>query len=499
MTPEFTDNFSWNRGAHAFKFGGSVRAARDTQVQPTIANYTFPNVAAYLAAKSGVNPRAYLNFIQTLGNPAMSYNSLFSGAYAQDTWKPRSNVTITYGLRYDVYSPPSANENSPFDYSRHFRTDRNNVAPRLGVAVGSGKTVVRASGGIFYDPFQTDLYRRALLNNGSPQYFAVSLLAQQPFAPSFPNVLPTSIQGLPAITQDITTVDPDLATLYSANANVSVSRELSSDLAVTATYLFTRGNRLPVYRNINLIPSGLTLADGRPIFGTGKVYPGFGNILVAESVGQSIYNGLNLTLNKRFSRGLEVFATYTWSHAIDDAPEQNNIDSANLVLSDPTDRRRDRGNSLSDRRHAFNGNLLYMPSVASGNRFMRALVNGNVLALMATIQSGDVFNIGSNQILNGDPSIPASLQRPVFVGRNTLRAPRTAELNMRYVRAFPVHDSLRLEFIAESTNILNRTNVVSLNSTALVSTAGFMLANPSQTWTSALDQRLLQLGIRVVF
>ncbi|MBV8820678.1 MAG: hypothetical protein JO022_20120, partial [Acidobacteriaceae bacterium] len=132
----------------------------------------------------------------------------------------------------------------------------NNVAPRLGMAIGLGKTVVRASGGTFYDPFQTDVYRRALLNNGSPQYFAISLLANQPFAPSFPNVLPTSIQGLPAITQDITTVSPDFATLYSGNANVSVSRELSADLAVTATYLFTRGNRLPVYRNINLVPSG---------------------------------------------------------------------------------------------------------------------------------------------------------------------------------------------------------------------------------------------------
>jgi hypothetical protein len=229
------------------------------------------------------------------------------------------------------------------------------------------------------------------------------------------------------------------------------------------------------------------------------VYPGFGNILVAESVGQSIYNGLNLTLSKRFSRGLEAFATYTWSHAIDDAPEQNNIDSSNLVLSDPTNRRRDRGNSLTDRRHAFNGNLLYTPSVASGNRFTRALVNGNVFAMMATIQSGDVFNIGSNQILNGDPSIPASLQRPLFVGRNTLRAPMTAELNIRYVRAVPVHESLRLEVLGEATNLLNRTNVVGLNTTAIASPSGGVLVGPSQAWTAAVDQRLLQVGLRLRF
>ncbi|MCL4852011.1 MAG: hypothetical protein KJZ78_11610, partial [Bryobacteraceae bacterium] len=151
-----------------------------------------------------------------------------------------------------------------------------------------------------------------------------------PFAPAFPAVLPAIPQGvLP--TQDITTVSPDFASLYSVNANVSISREIGRDLAVTATYLYTRGNRLPVIRNINLVPSGQQLADGRPIFTSARALPGFGNILVAEAVGQSVYNGLNLTLNKRFSHGLEMFATYTWSHAIDDAPEQNNIDSPNFL------------------------------------------------------------------------------------------------------------------------------------------------------------------------
>ena len=73
--------------------------------------------------------------------------------------------------------------------------------------MGLGKTVVRAGGGVFYDPFQTDLYRRALLNNGSPQYFAVSLTPQMPFAPSFPSVLPVNPQDLPSFMQDITTVE----------------------------------------------------------------------------------------------------------------------------------------------------------------------------------------------------------------------------------------------------------------------------------------------------
>lgn len=498
-TPEVSENFSYNLAKHALKFGGSIRAIRDTQVQATAALYTFPNVAAYLAARDSLNPRSYASFIQTLGEPSIKYNSLFGALYAQDTWKPRANITVTYGMRYDVYRPPDANKDAPFEHSRKFRTDMNNVAPRLGVALGHGKTVVRASAGIFYDPFQTDLYRRALLNNGNPAFFAISLTPQLPFAPAFPAVFSDIPQGFTPTLQDITTVSPDFASLYSANANVSISREIARDVAVTATYLYTRGNRLPVVRNINLVPSGQQLADGRPIFGSTRVFPGFGNILAAESVGQSVYNGLNLTLTKRFSRGLEMFGTHTWSHAIDDAPEQNNIDSSNFLLSDPTNRRRDRGNSLTDRRHAFNGNLVYTPVLQSGNRALQYLVNGNRIAVIATIQSGDVFNMGSNRVLNGDPSTSNAFQRPLFIGRNTLRAPRTSEFNVRYARLFPLRERMNLEFIAESTNVFNRTNVVGLNSTAAVDPLGNIVAWPSLDWTAALDQRLLQLGFRFTF
>ena len=499
MTPEVSENFSYNLAQHALKFGGSFRAIRDTQVQATAALYTFPSIAAYVAARDGLNPRSYVSFIQTVGEPSMTYNSLFSGLYAQDTWKPRANITVTYGVRYDVYRPPEANTTSPFAYSQRFRTDKNNIAPRLGVAVGRGKTVVRASVGIFYDPFQTDQYRRALLNNGTPSFFAISAIPQLPFAPAFPNVFSGVPQGFTPSIQDITTVSPDFASLYSVNANVSISREITRDLALTATYLFTRGNRLPVIRNINLVPSGQQLADGRPVFGSARVFPGFGNILSAESVGQSVYNGLNFTLNKRLSRGFEMFATYTWAHAIDDAPEQNNIDSPNFLLSDPSNRRRDRGNSLTDRRHAFNGNLLYTPVLQGGSRVLRYLVNGNRFAVIATIQSGDVFNMGSNRVLNGDPSTASTFQRPLFIGRNTLRAPRTSEFDVRYTRLFPVGERMKLEFIAESTNIFNRTNVVGLNSTATVDAAGNIVAWPSLAWTAALDQRLVQLGFKFSF
>ena len=502
-TPEFVDNFSYNAGTHSAKAGFSIRSIRDTQTQATNTTYTFPTIATYLAAANGTAPIGYSSFVQTFGNPSISYNSLFTGLFAQDSWKPRRNMTLTYGVRYDVYRPPDANKNSPFAYSQKFKTDKNNFAPRLGFAMGLGKdekTVIRASTGIFYDPPQTDQYRRAILNNGSPIFFNISATPSSVFAPSFPNSFTQLPSGFNLAVQDITTVSPDFATLYSYNGNVSITRELSSNFVVSASYLYTKGTRLPVYRNINLVPSGAFLADGRPIFSTtSRVFSGFANILSAESSGNSNYNGGNLTLRKRLAHGYEFYATYTWSHAIDDAPEQNNIDSGAFLLADPSNRRLDRANSLTDKRHVFNMTGVFQPEIHVGNRMGDYLLGNNQLSISLQAASGDLFNVGSNRILNGDTSEAATYQRPLFVPRNSVRAPAAFELNARYTRLFPIKERMSAEFIAESTNVTNTLNVIGVNTTAQVNTAGVITTPNTNAATSARDQRLIQLGVRFSF
>jgi hypothetical protein len=498
-TPEFTDNLSLNLDKHSLKFGAGFRSVRDTQVQATNVVYTFPNIAAYLAAKNATAPKGYTTFVQTVGEPSINYNSLFTSLYGQDQWKPRANLTIIYGVRYDIYRPPSANSASPFAPSKSFRTDKNNFAPRLGLAWGLGKTVIRANGGIFYDPFQTDTYRKSILNNGTPIFFSVTARPTDSFAPAFPAVFSGIPSGFSLAQQAITTVDPKFASLYSANANFSISREITSNLGVTATYLYTKGNRLPIWRNINLGLTGNTLADGRPIFGGTRPIAGFGDILSAESVGKSNYNGLNIRIDRRFAKGFEAFATWTWSHAIDDAPEQNNIDSGAFLLSDASNRARDRGNSLTDRRHAFNGNLVWNPTTKSGNKAVQYLANNNRFAFALTAQSGEVYNVGSNRVLNGDGSTGTAYQRPLFIGRNTIRGPQWTELNARYSRIFPIGERWKPEFFAETTNIFNHTNVTGLNSTATVDLLGAITAQPTLAWTGAADQRLIQFGLKVTF
>jgi hypothetical protein len=502
-TPEIVNNLSVMRGRHHFRMGGTFRWIQNENRQAVFAQYNFPNVQAYLDARSGVNPRGYANFVQRLGDPNLEFGHQFNSLFWQDTWKVRPNITLTYGLRHDLYRLPAPAHDAPLEISRSFRLDRNNWAPRVGLAWGLGreqKTVIRASGGIFYDPPQTDVYRRAIINSGNPRIFNVAAVPAQAFAPNYPNIFTGVPAGFSLPIQNIETVSPDFRTLYSVNANLQITREIFRNTSLSAGYMFTKGTALPVYRNTNLQPGPNRLADGRPIFLAARLDPRFNNVIMAESVGNSSFNGLNLTLNRRFSKTLDLFASYTWSHAIDDAPEQNNIDSGTTVFpSDPTNRSRDRGRSLSDRRHVLNLSGVVRPSWSGGHRALRAVANNNQLAFILTAMSGDVFNVGGNRNLNNDPTIPNSLQRPLFIGRNTYRGPATRQFDLRYSRFLPARERWRPEFFAEFTNLFNTVNVTGVNTIAAVDAQGTILAAPPFAYTAALDQRLLQFGFRLNF
>jgi hypothetical protein len=509
-TPEWADNFSYNMGSHSLKFGGDFRLIKDKQSQAQFAQYTFPSIAAYQAAVSGTNTKSYSTFAQTLGNPRIEYSSLFTGIYAQDTWRVRPNVTVSYGLRYDLYKIPSADPTSLFPASQNFTIDKNNFAPRLGIAYSpNSKTVVRLNAGIFYDAPMTNVYELAIQNNGSPSFFTMSAAPSSPFAPAFPNIFTTVPTGFSLPTQDVTTVSPNFRTMYSSNVNLQVSREVAKNLSIDASYMFTKGTGIPVYRNVNIVPTATTLADGRPIYGTGRVFPKFNNIIQAESVGNSNYSGMNLTLKRHMNRGYEWFVSYTYSHAIDDAPERNVLDSGANMPEDASNRGRDRANSLTDRRHALTFTGVLNPQFSLKSDVLNAVLNNNMLSLMFTGGSGDVFNMGSNVVLNGDTMVPSAQQRPLFVGRNSLPGPNIYQMDMRYTRSIPLREGIKAQFLIEASNVFNHSNITAISSTAVVSTGtgvgvnaaprGTILTPATLAPSTALDSRLMQMGFRVTF
>jgi Carboxypeptidase regulatory-like domain/TonB dependent receptor len=183
---QFTDNFSWSIGRHDTKFGG------DFNYLPITATFTvnyggvydFGSVAAYPKPFPILNPvQAYGagipgDFIQGIGSPSDSFSNKPLGLYWQDSWRLRYNLTLNYGVRYDVEFPPKFKPPqglalpayNALGLQKGIQTDKNNIQPRLGIAwdpKGDGKTVIRASYGIFYDHPLLGLYFLGDASDGS--------------------------------------------------------------------------------------------------------------------------------------------------------------------------------------------------------------------------------------------------------------------------------------------------------------------------------------------
>ena len=167
---QINDSLTWLRGNHSFKGGFDIQHVADTRTSTAQQLYTFPNTAAYLAAKNGSNPFGYTSFVQYFGEPNLEFSSNLYGLFVQDDWRVSDSFKVLYGIRYDLYDVPAGVANAPFAASRDFTIDKNNVAPRLGVVwtLGSDRrTVLRANTGLMYDQAILAGYEQALVNDGT--------------------------------------------------------------------------------------------------------------------------------------------------------------------------------------------------------------------------------------------------------------------------------------------------------------------------------------------
>src|SRR4029077_11760502 len=142
-------------------------------------------------------------------------------------------------------------------------------------------------------------------------------------APAFPTSLAALPRGFVLGNQIIQAVDPAFHRQSAWLSNVQLERALNTDLSISAGYVNAVGRNLPVLMDVNLIPSGQTLADGRPIFSATRVNPTFDHINVFKSIGESNYNAFVLTLARRMRNGWQAQATYTGARGTDNAPLTN--------------------------------------------------------------------------------------------------------------------------------------------------------------------------------
>jgi hypothetical protein len=500
--PSFSDGFTWVRGAHTMKMGFGWQQNNDNQVGPVTNRYTFSSIANYLAAKSGANPFAYSSYATVLGVPGVSYKSNFVDFYLQDSWQIRPNLLAIYGIRYDRFQAPDGEANAPFIYTRSFRTPGKNFAPRLGLAWSiDSKTVLRANGGIFFEAPPTNLWYNALNTDGSARSFTASLTPTSAGAPAFPTILPFVPGATPGI-PSIIAATPSFRNAYTINAGLQITRQLTNNDAITLGYVRTAGREQGYLRDMNLINPVSFLADGRPVFSTAvnaatRLFPQFNAITLQDVGAISDYNALIVHYTHRLTAGILMDASYTWSHTIGDAPDANSFEQ-NVTIEDPTFRGRDRGNSLVNRPSAFNASVVLAPSFRMSNGVLKHLANGNQLALLSNISSGDQQNITSGfSPLNGDSSTAS--QRPLFIGRDTVRGPRVVQIDARYTRTlFTIHERIRPKILAEANNVFNHKNITSLNTSVPTTAAGVPTLPAFYPPTSTvLEARIIQLGIRV--
>lgn len=511
---QIQDNLTRIAGTHVFKVGGGFNFYDYTDRSPIFSQYTFLSIAAYVAARSGTNARSYATYVETFGNPEINYKANFWNFFVQDDWKMTRQLKLNYGLRYDLYRIPKADPTSPLSASQRFSVDKNNFAPRMGLAYalreGERPTILRAGGGIYFDQPLLAMYQRALQNNGNAKIFNLTL-GPTP-GPAFPKSFSGSLPpGTVPPQQNIDTISPDFENMYAIHTNVQLEQAITKDLSFAAGYVHSAGRHIPVYRDINLINPISVLADGRGVFSSvinsaTRRDPRFNIVQMVESAGTSRYDALVLQLTERFARGLQFSANYTLSKATDDAPEQNMSTTASqgLVLSDPYNGRLDKGNSFADQRHTLVMTLVAQPQFEFADRTLRYLCNHNQVGIIATANSGETFNIVSNLDLNRDGIFGGAItnsDRPVGIKRNSGRTPPQYNVDLRYSRFFGFAEHYKLEVFGEFQNLFNINSIVQFNSVIVTTNAlGEFGALPDfRAQSTSQDSRQFQIGIKFIF
>jgi hypothetical protein len=507
---QVNNSLTWLFGDHSFKAGFDIQHVADTRKSTAFQLYTFPSIAAYQAAASGTNRFSYNTFTQYFGIPDLDFSSNLYGMFVQDDWRLSDSVKVLYGLRYDLYDVPAPNASAPFETSRDFVIDKNNIAPRLGVVwtVGNDRrTVVRANTGIMYDQALLASYEQALINDGTNARASATFQPATPGAPAFPNVLAS---GTGATPNTLTTVSRDFQVAHNWQNNIQIERQLSDKFAASIGTSYARGYNLPLISNINVINPISRLADGRPVYSTAvnaqtRMDPRYNVINQVESLGESTYKNVTAQLTGRNIYGIQFDFAYTLGKAEDNAPITGVLSvQGDPGRTNPESLDFDKGPNVLDQRHTFTGSIVARPQIDGGSEVLRAIVNGTVLGVAMQFNSGVPINLRANPgEINNDG---VNSDRPAGIGRNSLNLPARKNVDLRLSRQVSIGGSRRLEAIAEVKNLFNTVqwssvtgNAIAVNTATGLPTGTVPTSGDQLIPTGGYEQRQLQLGFRFVF
>jgi hypothetical protein len=417
-------------------------------------------------------------------------------------------------------------------------TDTNNWSPRLGFAYdlfGNSKTVLRGGYGIFYFLDRGGISNQLAQNPpyaGSLNYsyndgYRITFTGQAPLNSS-DNTLATQPLPLPApntsaaflnnpLNANVIAVRPDNKVSNVQQFNVQVQHQLTDDTALSVGYVGTRGRNLILYYNLNGTAFSPSTAVPCPISGRslGSCYPGLGSVNVRDDIGESSYDSLQVQLDRRFNRGWQYIASYTFSKT---------KDNGNGAFDNPTggvNYVEDFATSRLDYPHVFSFETIYELPYGRGRQFgsdipkaLDYVIGGWQINSIFRAQSGNAFDVRKDNKLvnltgepyaNGDSNTPW-LNRSAFaipasgignLERNSLRSPSTYNLNFGISKDFAFTDTIKLQFRTEAFNLFNTiqwgTPNTNIDDGRAVEGFGFIRS------IAPFSNRQIQFGMRLSF
>lgn len=512
---QFIDNLSISAGAHTVKLGFDIIPVSFEERTTNInGSFRFTGLAAVTGVRGAVSPLdqylftvagtidpatgrpySYSRFTQAVGAEFTKPSVVNHGYFIQDDIRLPGRVKLNVGLRYELFGRPKGSANPLLPQTGEFPTDKNNVAPRVGIVwdpTGSGKTAVRAGWGVYYNVFVTQNFNTLVRSNGK-DVVTVNLTPTQAGAPAFTlgRVTPPTAGS---VVSEIRMMSPDFEDIQAQLWFATVDRQVLKNLSLAVSYYGNRSSNQPVSIVTNITQNG-TLPDGRRRWSTAnRPDPRFANIYVAQSIGDSKYNGLVTTLTKRFSAGYSFQASYHLSKSdsagyLDDNLGFGLFDSP----SDPQDLEVDRGRNDNDMRHRFTATGVFEPKWSRLTGATGALINGWQLSTRTIAQSGFPRNVLTGLDDNGDGVIN---DRPSGVAYNAYEQKSFVTIDLRLSRRFRFGAQRVLEVMFEGFNMTDRLNITALNNTWGPGTT------PSASFgqpTAAESPRQFQVAARFTF
>jgi hypothetical protein len=474
------DNLSIIVGPHQMKAGFDYR--RLTPVNEQFRNAIAVQFASASQMISGIARSLTVDSFKGARFPQFMNVSL----YAQDTWRARDRLTLTYGLRWELNpAPTEKNGNHPFAVrgvddpstialeprgSKLYRTTYTNFAPRVGAAYrlsqSKGReTTVRGGFGVFYD-LGTGPVANAF---GSTYPYRASVTTQNAVFPLVPSAV-----VIPAVNPNppfpsVSVFEPDIELPYTYQWNLAVEQSLGASQTVSASYVAAVGRRLLRQELIRTPNANFS-----------------GNVLITKNTATSDYHALQAQFTRRLTRGLQALMSYSWAHSIDIASNDSSINVSTKFI----DPRRDRGPSDFDVRHTFSAAATYaLPSPFEHSAAGWALADWTIDAIFTArsrtpvnvITTTDLLGLGvfastrpdliqgvplylENSNVAGGREINRAAFRTNFtgrqgtLGRNALRGFPVSQVDLALRRQFNLREAVNLQLRVEFFNVFNHPN-----------------------------------------